>query len=353
MGNVDLRERDALDEQLTIELEEQRGRVLVDHFSPLVDTERLEWMWDLSDRFERHALPLPVIRSVTADLAWAARRAARPYPEEAEWESALVAAPANLMRRRVMAYVLGQRLRFDLKLEHLRWWSRRWLEVFADDALILGLAAFAELGLYNSEGLEFFKRSTQSPNADAKSRHVCLAAIWFANHVRDQPKMLLELSSEMISKGEVNSDVYYRRSLGLRRLGRYNDALQAIDRAMSIRDSGDLEVFQNYARERELICATAAINEQMQKQLKEQIEAASAELKKRVDTAQQVMADSLLRIIEVLGLFVAIVGFLIGTGAVVLKADTFGELAFAMTLALVGSVAFFLLLRLVMSVGRK
>jgi hypothetical protein len=364
MSDVDMRDHDALDERLTTVFKEQRGQVLVNHFSPLVDTEPLEWIWNLSDRFEHHALPLPVIRSVTADLAWAARHAARPYPDEAEWEAALAAAPPNTMRPLVVAYVLGQRLRFDFKLERLRSWSRRWLDLFTDDALILGLAAFAELGLKDSEGFEFFKRSTQSPNADARSRHVCLAAMWFADHIEDQPKILLELSSEMISKGEVNSDVYYRQALGLRKLGRYKEALQAIDRAMDKREVGDLEVYQNYARERELIGTTVAINEQVQKvtsdisdrldaRLEEQIQAASVELQKRVDNAQRVMADSLLRIIEILGLFVAIVGFLIGTGAVVLKAETFGELAIAVTLGLVSSVAFFLLLRLVMSVRRS
>lgn len=352
MGDVDLRDGNALDEQLTSDLEENRGRLLVDYYRRFAQTGPVEWIWDLSDRFERHGLPLPVIRSVTADLAWAARRADQPYPDEDTWKAASTG-PSSRMRRMVLAYVLGQRLRFDFKLVQLQSWSRRWVSLFDDDALLLGFAAFAELGLKAPEGLELFKRSTRSANADSRSRHVCLAAIWFSHHIEDQPKILLELSDEMISKGEVNNDVYYRRALAFRKLGRFDDALQAVDQAMAIRPVEDVEVYQNYARERELIWATAEIHQQVQSMTSEIRDRLAAQLEERVDAARRTMEDSLVRIIEILGLFIAIIGFLLGVGAVVLKADTFQEIALAVALALVGSVSFFGLLRVVMSVHRR
>lgn len=57
--------------------------------------------------------------------------------------------------------------------------------------------------------------------------------------------------------------------------------------------------------------------------------------------------------VEVLGLFVTLLGFLIRSGTVIIKAKTFSERAIAMSVVVVGALVFFALLRLVTHVRRR
>ena len=88
-------------------------------------------------------------------------------------------------------------------------------------------------------------------------------------------------------------------------------------------------------------------------EMEARISEASDQLAQRVNIAQELVASGLLKLVEVLGLFVTLLGFLIGSGTVIIKAKTFSERAIAMSLVLVGTVAFFGLLRLVTSVRRR
>lgn len=88
-------------------------------------------------------------------------------------------------------------------------------------------------------------------------------------------------------------------------------------------------------------------------ELENRLNEASLGLAQRVDVAQEMVLSDLLKMVEILGLFVALVGFVVGSGTVVVKANDFGERALAMSLVLGGSLIFFALLRLVTSVGRR
>jgi flagellar biogenesis protein FliO len=65
--------------------------------------------------------------------------------------------------------------------------------------------------------------------------------------------------------------------------------------------------------------------------------------------AEQTLSRSLVSLVEVLGLFVALIGFL-GAGAVtVFQGQSAGEKILTLVLLLIGSVGFFLTLRAVVS----
>jgi tetratricopeptide (TPR) repeat protein len=264
----------------------------------------------------------------------------------------------------VLAYVHGQRFRFDYKFEPLQAHTHLWLDEFCDDALVLALAAFACLGARSPRGLELFHKSVGAADADTKSRHVCLAAMWFADHVPDQPEIMLSLSNRMMTAGVLDSNVFYRRAYALRKLGRYEQALEEVDRAISLLDIGNNRVHQDYVRERELIIVTMQmqryaetltheISEKVTAGADRRIEAAAAALQDKVEAAQQLVAESTLKVVEILGLFVTLVGFLVGSGAVVLQASSFTERALSMGLVVIGSLFFFFLLRVVIRTGRR
>jgi ElaB/YqjD/DUF883 family membrane-anchored ribosome-binding protein len=179
----------------------------------------------------------------------------------------------------------------------------------------------------------------------------------------------------MMARGEVNENVHYRRAAALRRLGRYDDALSEIDLAIELFGVGNVVVHEQYAQERRTIITTRDMRKQatetaaqlateLSARIDERIDEASAametrikeasdHLAQRVAVAQELVSEGLLKMVEVLGLFVTLLGFLIGSGAVIIKADTFQERAISMGIVTVGAVVFFALLRLVVSVRRR
>ena len=365
---------DALADRMASTPSYERAAVLVEHFAPQASSKSLDWISELTARVEQFGLSVPEIRRTTADLAWMARLAEQAYPGDAE-RIAARGLHGSRMKRLVLAYVHGYRLRFDYRFIQLQSHANEWLTEFSDDALVVAFAAFAALGSRAPHGINLFHRAVKAPDADNKSRHTCLMAIWFADHVDEQPQILLELSNDMIARGEDNNVVHYRRAAALRKLGRYDEALTEIDRAIDLLGAGNIMVHEQFAQERRTISTTqdlrshakevttelgAEISAQVEAriaeastQMEEKIAEASAQLAQRVNIAQELVSSGLLKMVEVLGLFVTLLGFLIGSGTVIIKANTFSERVIAMSVVLVGALAFFGLLRLVTSVRRR
>ncbi|GIG63428.1 hypothetical protein Lfu02_78000 [Longispora fulva] len=352
---------DRIDEDLASLTGAERSARLVQHLATGTRGDRLSWISELATRSERHGLSLPEIRSIAADLAWLARDAGQRYPGSADWDAA---ATASRRHRLILAYVHGQRLRYDFKFEALQAQTYTWLTEFGDDALILALAAFAALGMRTARGLELYRQAIAAPDADGRTRHVCLHAIWFADHVPDQPQLVLDLSNSMMTTGTGDANLFYRRAYALRKLGRYDQALEEIDRAIGMLAPGNNAVHQDYVRERELITATRQMRQyadtltrdladQVTAQADRRITEASTKLAEKVESAQRVVSESTLKVVEILGLFVTLAGFLIGSGTVAFTASTFGQRITSMLIILSGSLIFFLLLRMVTGYRRR
>jgi hypothetical protein len=220
-----------------------------------------------------------------------------------------------------------------------------------------------------------FRRAVDAPDADDKSNQVCLTAIWFADHLPEQPTIMLRLSEEMMARGQENEVVYYRRATAYRKLGQFDDALYEIDRAIEGLGVGDVLRHEQFVQERRAIVLARDLQGQIQRSaddiattigdrvdqkiaaasadLEERLNEASLRMAQRIDVAQEMVSSGLLKMVEILGLFVALVGFVVGSGTVVVKAKDFEQRALAMGLVIVGALIFFGLLRLVTSVGRR
>ncbi|MFB9830820.1 hypothetical protein [Actinoallomurus acaciae] len=352
----------------------ERAAVLVDHLASRTSSGGLDWIADLARGVERYGLGLPEVRRAATDLAWMARVAEQRYPGDLEWGAA-GGVSGSRTQRLVLAYVHGQRLRFDYRFREILERCNGWLAEFHDDALILSFAAFGGLGSRAPNGLDLYDRAVRAPDSDRKSRQVALTAIWFADHLAEQPDTLLRLSDEMMARGDDDANIHYRRAAALRRLGRYDEALTEIDLAIDRFGVGNMLVHEQYAQERRTIIhtrdlrrgadeAAARLSDEMTARmderidrasaaLEEKIEEASRQLTERVSVAQKLVSEGLLKMVEMLGLFVTLLGFLIGSGTVLVKARTFSERAIAMSVVVVGALVFFGLLRLVTQVRRR
>lgn len=317
----------------------------------------LDWIFALAEAATAAALPVETLRSAAAELAWLAREAGQRLPGRAEVQRCAETADPDLARL-VLVYVHGQRLKADYRFAALAGASRDWLARFPDDGMVRALAAFGALGARHEGGQPLLARALAAPDADVHTRLVCLQGLWFATHLPDQPEQMLRLSDEMIGRGEDPHSLYYWRAAALRRLGRLDDATACIDRAIDLLPVGMTVWHQDYVRERELITATrfltehveresAAVGAQLRADLNEYLAEIRTEIERQSADARRLVSGSLLSLVEVLGIFVAITGFLIASGAVVFRASGFWDGFAAVALLLTGALGFFLLLRFV------
>lgn len=365
---------DELAERMRAASDMEKAPVLVDHLAPGTSEAPSAWVDELVSRTEEFGFSVPQIRRAATDLAWMARMNAQPYVDD-EDRARVQRASNSRTARLCLAYIDGQRLRFDYRFEALHRRCLDWLTEFEDDALIRSLAAFAALGMRSSNGLNMFRRAVDAPDADDKSNHVCLTAIWFADHLPEQPQVMLRLSDEMMARGQENEVVYYRRATSYRKLGQFDEALYEIDRAIDGLGVGDTLRHEQFTQERRAIVLARDLHGQIQRsaddiaaaisaQVDQKVAAASADLEERlneaslrlaqrIDVAQEMVSSGLLKMVEILGLFVALIGFVAGSGTVIVKAKDFEQRTLAMVLVVIGSLIFFALLRLVTTVGRR
>lgn len=329
--------------------------LLKKHFMRRARSKSTTWIDDLAAVAEGCGLELPVVRQAVSDLAWQAREVGQPLLADAGNGGQLGGGSEFVQLCR--QYLQGFRLRFDFKFEDLGAQVPAWLRSHPGDALLLALSGFAGLGRGVPGALRAVETSLNSSNSDAVSRNVCLHALWFGNHIEDQAERIVRLSDEIIDRGEDGANLYFWRAYALRRMERFDDALESIDQAISLHPVGMNIVHQDYVRERALITTSKLVLSQvaeharqvavdLRAELDRQLEAAKAELVKKQEDAQRAVSDSLLKIIEILGLFIALVGFLAGSGVIVFRALGFWQHFASMAILLVGSITFFGLLRL-------
>ena len=310
------------------------------------------WIDELADLADECDLSPRVLRGTISTLAWQARDVGQPLPTVSVDESGPVGT-RELCRR----YLMGFRLRFDFRFDALSAHVRTWLRADPEDALLLAMSGFAGLGQQSSRALRDIDASLASPNADYVTTIFCLHGLWFGNDVDGQAERIVALSDELISSGEIEANVYFWRAYAFRRMERFDEARESIDQAIELLTPGNNTIHQDYVRERALITtskvlvaqvATQArqVSDELREEMSTQLEAAKAELRAQQEDAQKAVSDSLLKIVEILGLFIALAGFLVGSGIVAFRAAGFWQNFASMALVLVGSLLFFGLLRL-------
>ncbi|MPZ84732.1 MAG: hypothetical protein GEV28_31860 [Actinophytocola sp.] len=330
-----------------------RTEVLRAHLLRRARSKSPTWIDELAELASECDVEPHVLRATVSTLAWQARDVGQSLPIVSA-DDAGPASTRELCRR----YLHGFRLRFDFRFEALGAQVPVWLKADPDDALFLALSGFAGLGRQASRALRDVEESLESPNADQVTRNVCLHALWFGNDVDGQAERIIRLSDEMINRGEDEANLYFWRAYAFRRLERFDEAMVSIDRAIELHPPGMNIVHQDYVRERALIATSKLVlaqvamharqvSDELRAEMSSQLESAKAELRKQQEDAQKVVSDSLLKIVEILGLFIALAGFLVGSGVVAFRATGFWQNFASMSLVLLGSVLFFGLLRLV------
>ncbi|MFE9976501.1 hypothetical protein ACFYRD_38840 [Streptomyces hirsutus] len=193
---------------------------------------------------------------VCADAAWAARSAGRSVlgllsPED------VTATDHDLITTRALAHLYLSALRFDFRcptlqrlVEHLAETARQPLDCYTR-----ALYAFALLGQSRPEGLTAMAEVLAKAEEHTKTLHVLLHGLWLGQDLDQGAERLLALSSRPALAADTDPIVLFRVAGALRQLGRYEEGLGAINRAIDCLPPGDPSVHADLVRERSLLCA--------------------------------------------------------------------------------------------------
>ncbi|MBU5946476.1 hypothetical protein ACH4FA_02195 [Streptomyces sp. NPDC017966] len=201
---------------------------------------------------------------VCADAAWAARSAGHSVlgllsPED------VTATDHDPITARALAHLYLSALRFDFRCPTLQ----RLVEQLAEatrqplDCYTRALYAFALLGQSRPEGLTVMDEVLAEAEEHPKTLHVLLHGLWLGQDLDRGAERLLALSSRPAFATGTDPIVLFRVAGALRRLGRYDEGLGAIDRAIDCLPPGDTSVHADLVRERSLICAARDLHQHL------------------------------------------------------------------------------------------
>ncbi|TXL84177.1 hypothetical protein [Streptomyces sp. IB2014 016-6] len=198
---------------------------------------------------------------VCADAAWAARAVGHSVLGLISPEQVAAAGPDPVTARTYRHLYLSA-LRFDFRtrtlqefVEQLPSGGRASLDCYSR-----ALYAFALLGQSHEVGLALMDEVLAAAGDHAKTRHVLLHGLWLGQDLDRGAERLLALSSGPPFDNGNDPIALFRMAGALRRLGRYDEGLTAIDRALDLLPPGDLTVHADLVREHSLISATRDID---------------------------------------------------------------------------------------------
>ncbi|MGW5868252.1 hypothetical protein ACWFRJ_39605 [Streptomyces sp. NPDC055239] len=199
---------------------------------------------------------------VCADAAWAARSAGHSVlallsPED------VTAPDHDPITARTLAHLYLSALRFDFRcptlqrlVEQLTKTARQPLDCYTR-----ALYAFALLGQSRPEGLTVMDEVLAEAEEHTKTLHVLLHGLWLGQDLDRGAERLLALSSRPALDTGGDPIALFRVAGALRRLGRYDEGLDTIDRAIEYLPPGDTSVHADLVRERSLLCATRDLHQ--------------------------------------------------------------------------------------------
>ncbi|MFD7320584.1 hypothetical protein ACFV9D_05755 [Streptomyces sp. NPDC059875] len=199
---------------------------------------------------------------VCADAAWAARAAGYSVLSLLSPDH-VTAAHLDPHAARTYRHLYLSGLRYDFRcptlqsvVEQLPPAARAGLDCYSR-----ALYAFAMLGQSRPEGLDLMDEVLDDAGEHARTQHLLLHGLWLGQDLDQGAERLLALSSRPPFDSGSDPIVLFRVASALRRLGRYDEGLVAIARALDLLPPGDMAVHADLVRERSLIAAARDIHQ--------------------------------------------------------------------------------------------
>ena len=248
------------------------------------------------------------------------------------------------MTRFAFQYLALTMARFNYDCERIRSLLETFDKRLLDESgIFTAFELFAELFLRQDPAPERIQKFAQeqkfSKNLIIVLQGMCLAP---TNNYGFEIEFVAD---KVLTFTQRDPHVWARRAIGYMRQGRFEEALQDTEKALHLLDRSALQVHDQYSYQRTQIIERIDVAES-QRLLQEQFEES---LKKGVDEAISLMDershDLLFRIMEILGLFVALIGVLATTVGVSIAGNlTFTERILILSTSSVFIIFFFVMI---------
>jgi tetratricopeptide (TPR) repeat protein len=231
------------------------------------------------------------------------------------------------------------------------------------DPYVHSVYAFALLAQNKPEAVRELEAVLGRADDDPSVLHALVDGLRFAERIPNQLEMLLDLLRRPTFSERRDTTILFREAFALRRLGRYDEALAAIDRSLALLSPNDVDRYQQRMGERYRIIderhltrvlerETARIKDEARTEMVRTSQGVLDQLEGEVAAVRHQASESLFKIVEILGIFTAIIALAAASVASV----TIGNLAWwhRAVLIVVGgavSIGFFLTLRYVVHHG--
>ncbi|MER6566967.1 tetratricopeptide repeat protein [Streptomyces sp. NPDC001093] len=191
--------------------------------------------------------------AVCADVAWAARAAGNSVRGLWHPDHATTADPDPVSVRTFRHLELST-LRYDFRcatlqqlIDRLSQEERSQLDCYSQ-----ALYAFALLGQSRPEALPLMDEVLDEAGDHTKTLHVLMHGLWLGQDLPHGAERLLALSTRPPFDVCTDPIALFRKAGALRRLGRYDASIAAIDQALDLLPPGDALVHADLVRERTL-----------------------------------------------------------------------------------------------------
>jgi tetratricopeptide (TPR) repeat protein len=318
----------------------------------------IRWLVDLDADWSESGEFCAKLCRVSREL----RNTARPYLNADDIaRSDLSAVPG---RARLHLYLTSLRYEFrGAVLEHFVESLPRALSSL--DPYTHALYAWALLVQNKQEGVAEMNAVLARGGEDDRSvLHALQDGLAYAERIPDAAELMLTLWRRPGPAAWRDETVLLREARALRQLGRYDEALAAVDRSLMLLQPNDVDRYDHRMSERWRIYEQRDValrisreykraHDEARREMEETTQRLLAQLDDQVESVRRQIADNLFRIVEILGIFAAVIALIVGGAAAGTAGTgvTWWQRAVLILTSGVVAIGFFVLLRFVMRAG--
>jgi tetratricopeptide (TPR) repeat protein len=233
------------------------------------------------------------------------------------------------------------------------------------DPYVHALYAFALLAQNKPEAKREVDAVLGRAGDDSSVLHALIDGLRFAERLPNHLELMLDLLHRPVFSERTDVTMLFREAFVLRRLGRYDEALAAIDRSLALLSPNDVERYQQRMAERYRIVderhlarmleqETRRIKDEARNEMEETSQRVLEHLHAEVAAVRQQISEGTFKIVEILGIFTAIIALAGASLASVATAGlTWWQRAVLIGVGGVVTIGFFLTLRYVVHSGSR
>ncbi len=251
---------------------------------------------------------------VSSAITWALRKDCRQTLTSLTLPRVIAVSESEPALYRVELALLLQAARYDFDFELIeRVLNAAGRQITESSPYFRAMLQFSRLGRGKDvEREEIDAILTDAPESE-KVLSLLAHGLWFTAGAAEADQ-LLELCGMLHQLNPSDHVTYMRKASAHRRRGEYDKAIIAINRAITLLPPGETEVHADYKLERVTIAiqheATNRLTAAAQASIREASTALERRMSELIEETDRQLSDSLFKVVEILGVFTAIIGLI-------------------------------------------